>query len=160
MLDISADRLDKGESKVRSTDLIAAKVRAGRPSSGRESPAMLGFNFSISKKIAAHRRRRRQALALVAALEARNGDWLITRSLGMTLLLVRWLERRAMRRLVNAVPRNGKQAQEKLRYTMAFLIADGNGIHSADIERIICTLRQFQFDTSAQLNRNISSKNE
>ena len=65
-----------------------------------------------------------------------------------------------MRRLVNAVPRNGKQAQEKLQYTMAFLIADGDDIHSADIERVICTLRQFQFDTRAQLNRNISSNNE
>jgi hypothetical protein len=120
---------------------------------------MLGFNSSISKKIAAHRRRRRQALALVAALETRAGG-LATRSLGMKLFMVRWLERRAMRRLVNAVPRNGNEARQKLQYTMAFLIADGDDIHRGDIERVICTLRQFQFDTSAQLNRNISSRDE
>jgi hypothetical protein len=120
---------------------------------------MLGFNSSISKRIAAHRRRRHQTLALGAALQARNGNSLITRSLGMKLFLARWLERRAMRRLVNAVPRNGSEAREKLQYIMAFLIADGNGVHSGDIERVICTLRQFKVDTRAQLNRNISSRN-
>lgn len=119
---------------------------------------MLKFQPSISKRIATHRRRRHKVLALVAALRARNGDGLITRSLEIMLFVTRLLERRATRRLVDAVPGNGEEAREKLQYTIAFLIADGNDVHPQDIEKVIYTLRQFRSDAHAQLNRDISSK--
>lgn len=120
---------------------------------------MLKFKSSTSKRIATHRHRRHQTLTLIAALQARNGGWLTMRSIGIKLFVARLLERRAMRRLVNAVPGNSEEAKEKLQYIIAFLIADGNDVHPKDIGKVLSTLRQFRFDTKATLMRDVSSKN-
>lgn len=118
------------------------------------------FKPSISEKTATHRHRRRKTLALTAAaLQARNGNWLTTRSLSIRLSVARFLEQRATRRLVNAVPGSSEEAREKLQYTLAFLIADGDNVQPRDIEKVIDTLRQFRLDISAHLNRDVFSKN-
>ncbi|WP_149762937.1 hypothetical protein [Neomesorhizobium albiziae] len=119
---------------------------------------MLKFKSSTPKRIATHRRRRCQTLALIAASQARNGGWLTTRSLEIRLFVARLLERRATRRLVNAVPGSSEEAREKLQYMIAFLIADGDDVQPGDIEKVTDTLRQFRFDIRAHLNRDILSK--
>jgi hypothetical protein len=118
---------------------------------------MLRFKPSISKITAAHRRRRRQTLAVIAALGACNDGWLTTYGLGIRLFVARLLKRRATRRLVNSVPASSENASEKLQYIIAVLIADGDEIRPGEIEKVIDTLRQFRLDIGVHLNRDIFS---
>jgi hypothetical protein len=146
-------------SRVRSGSFIPSQHEGKTHSFRLYARTMLGFKPSISKIIAAHRRRRRHTLALIAALRACNGGWLTTHSLGIRLFVARLLQRRATRRLVNAVPESSEKAREKLQYTIAVLIADGDDVQPGDIEKVIETLRQFRLDIRAHLGRDIFSKN-
>jgi hypothetical protein len=108
--------------------------------------ALLRTGSGTSKWIAAHRNRRRQTLTLMAALQDPRNNWLIDGSLRMKLFLARAMERRAVRRLIKAAPRDNDEALEKLRYSISFMIADGSGIAHKEIDTLISTLQPFQHE--------------
>jgi hypothetical protein len=106
--------------------------------------ALLRTGSGTSKWIAAHRNRRRQTLTLMAALQNPRDNWLIDRSLRTKLFVARAMERRAVRGLIKAAPRDHDEALEKLRYSISFMIADGRGIARKEIDILISTLQPFQ----------------
>lgn len=119
---------------------------------------MLNFEPNISRMITAHRRRRRRTMSLATLIQARNGRGLMARGLGFGHRAAQWLERRARRRLIDAIPANSTDAAEKLRYLMALLIAGGADLHAEDIKTVVATLRQFPLEMRALLERDMSSK--
>jgi hypothetical protein len=108
--------------------------------------ALLRTGSGTSKWIAAHRNRRRQTLTLMAALQDPRDNWLIDRSLRMKLFVAKAMERRAMRGLIKAAPRDRDDALEKLSYSISFMIADGSGIAHKEIDTLISTLQPFQHE--------------